>query len=106
MRNTADVLDAAPDFNSCELKLSRAREKLTALHAEVGAFFAAGPLRLSPVRAPNEIVFVARFDRDLSPAWGLDAAEIVYHTRSALDHMVFQASGQQARTQFPIATTE
>jgi hypothetical protein len=93
------------DFASSALKLARAREQLASLQAEVDAFLAAGPLRLAPVSTPNEIVFVARFDCEMSPEWGLNAAEIVYHTRSALDHLVFQASGQQPRTQFPIATT-
>jgi hypothetical protein len=94
------------DLASCDLKLARAREKLVSLQADVHDFLAHRALRLKPVRTAEEVRFVAQFYRTPPPEWGLDASEIVYHIRSALDHLVHQLSGTDgSKTQFPIATT-
>jgi hypothetical protein len=90
---------------SANAKLERAIQHFNQLHAEIETFRAGKPytIRSQLDREKGEKVVTFHPTAELSPSWPIMIGEILYHARSALDHVVFDLSrGVNVRCEFPI----
>jgi hypothetical protein len=92
---------------SAQRKFARGVEQVRQLLAETDAFERrnAYTFRVEiEARSTNQIRYRGLAVEHEAPpdAWPLLAGEAIQNLRSALDHMVYTASGERSRTQFPI----
>jgi hypothetical protein len=93
-------------LDGCRAKLKRAHELIRYLDAEAQAFMDAGAYTLSAKSNPQGHLFVAT-GNPVSDRLRVLIGEVVHHSRSALDHLVWQlviANGRQPgpHNEFPI----
>jgi len=104
-------------FSGIRLKLSRARQQIDVLEADVKAFLTGGGEPYAPTINFNgttqELTVSVKINKTPDPMWGVRVGEIVHNMRSALDHIVWELvilnTGNPPRTnqnQFPIFETE
>jgi hypothetical protein len=93
-------------FESAKAKINRAKDHLSQLNEEIKADGAAKKYGISFHRESqtNELVIRALMPRDLSIRYSILVSEIVGHTRSALEHAVWQIvpAPKEGRTGFPV----
>jgi integrase len=98
-----------PPPTSAQRKFLRGVEQVGQLLADVDAFENRNAYVFRTEvesRSMREITFRAlAVEREVPPEdWPLRAGEAIQNLRAALDHMVYAASGERDRTQFPIYT--
>lgn len=96
-------------LTSAQRKLKRGIEHVQTLCAEAKAFEDGKAYRFESERelcSPQEIEYRCfAVQRETMPShWPLLAGEAIQNLRSALDHLVYEKSGGNRRTQFPIFT--
>jgi len=96
-------------MTSAQRKLKRGIEHVETLCGETAAFEDDEAYLFEPereLRSPQEAVYRCfAVERKAAPGhWPLLAGEAIQNLRSALDHLIFEKSGGNRRTQFPIFT--
>ena len=95
------------EMTSAQRKLKRGVEQVGALCWEAAAFEDAKAYLFESerdLRSPQEVVYrcFATQQEPMPLHWPLLAGEAVQNLRAALDHLVYEKSGENERTQFPI----
>lgn len=101
-------------FAGVELRIKRAEQLLQHLKVETDALFRGDPSLFEPAvgESNRRVSCVLPDSFVLPPMWSVQVAEIAYHTRSALDHLVWQLAIQKTgvlpadRIEFPIVETQ
>lgn len=96
-------------LTSAQRKLKRGVEHVRTLCSEADAFEDGKAYFFESereLRSPQEVVYrcFAVQKREMPSHWPLLAGEAIQNLRSALDHLVYEKSGNNRRTQFPIFT--
>lgn len=96
-------------LTSAQRKLKRGIEHVQTLCGEADAFEDGKAYLFESereLRSPNEVEYrcFAVQHKEMPLHWPLLAGEAIQNLRSALDHLVFEKSGGNRRTQFPIFT--